>query len=190
MMKSQLLLICLMLQLFQAGPVYAWEGFVVKVLDGDSLLINKDSKIYEIRLYGIDTPEYKQPYSNKAKQFTKRLAYRQTVDVTKKDTDRYGRVVALVSSNGKLVNRELVRSGLAWYYPKYCRTQPLCGELETLENKARQERRGLWRDQSPVSPWDWKRQQKSSSSEYRGGQDLHPFNWRQWLHFPGDAVFF
>jgi endonuclease YncB( thermonuclease family) len=144
---------------FPTGNAAAWEGVVVKVIDGDSLRVQRNGKIHEIRLYGIDTPEYRQAYSNKAKQFTKRLAYQQVVTVEEKDIDRYGRIVALVMSQGKLVNRELVREGLAWYYPKYCREQPLCGELQGLERKARKARRGLWRDESPVSPWNWKRQQ-------------------------------
>ena len=146
--------------LVQMGDAAAWEGVVVKVLDGDSIEIKRNGKVHTVRLYGIDTPEYKQAYSNKAKQFTKRHVDRQRVSVVEKDIDRYGRIVALVMSSGKLVNRELVREGLAWYYPKYCLAQPLCGELKNLERKARKEGRGLWRDENPVSPMIWKRQQK------------------------------
>ena len=146
--------------LIHMGDAAAWEGVVVKVLDGDSIEVKRNGKVHTIRLYGIDTPEYKQAYSNKAKQFTKRLVNRQKVNVVEKDIDRYGRIVALVESSGQLVNRELVREGLAWYYSKYCLAQPLCGELKDLERKARNEGRGLWRDENPVSPMDWKRQQK------------------------------
>lgn len=160
MKKPVCILIFLVPLLFFAGSALAWEGVVVKVLDGDSIQVSRDGRIYEIRLYGIDTPEYKQPYSNKAKQFTRRLTYRQTVSVEKKDIDRYGRIVALVFSNGALVNRELVRSGLAWFYPRYCLEQPLCGELEALEKQARKERRGLWLESAPVSPWEWKRRDR------------------------------
>ena len=152
-----LALVMLLLSVLQAS---AWEGVVVKILDGDSMKVRRDGKIYEIRLYGIDTPEYRQPYSSKAKHFSKRLAYQQRVTVKKKDVDRYGRIVALVTSRGKLVNRELVREGLAWYYPRYCKAQPLCSELESLEKTARKQRRGLWRENNPVSPWDWKRSYK------------------------------
>lgn len=188
MQKPYSLLISLILLLVSAGGVHAWEGVVVRVIDGDSMQIRRDGKIYEIRLYGIDTPEYKQPYSNKAKQFTRRLAYNKTVSVEKKDIDRYGRIVALVFSRGKLVNRELVRAGLAWFYPKYCLEQPLCGELESLERQARRERRGLWRENSPVSPWDWKRRDKISNSKERSGRDLHFLNWRRWLNFPAKDI--
>lgn len=151
--------------LVHIGYAAAWEGVVVKVLDGDSIVIQRSGEINTIRLYGIDTPEYKQAYSNKAKQFTRRLVNGQRVSVEEKDRDRYGRIVALVVSQGKLVNRELVREGLAWYYPHYCREQPLCNELRSLENQAKKEGRGLWRDRNPVSPMEWKRQQKNISSQ-------------------------
>lgn len=168
----------LLVLLLSTGRAVAWEGIVVKIIDGDSLTVQRNGKMYKIRLYGIDTPEYRQPYSNKAKQFTKRLAYGQMVTVAEKDVDRYGRIVALVVRRDKLVNRELVREGLAWYYPKYCRDQPLCGELQQLERKARKERRGIWRDENPVSPWDWKRQQKISPSK---GRPKWYYRFLDWL---------
>jgi len=36
---------------------FAWEGYVTKALDGDSLRVRKGNRVYEIRLYGIDSPE-------------------------------------------------------------------------------------------------------------------------------------
>lgn len=160
--KFSILIGTFFLVMNQASIVFAWQGVVVKVIDGDSMKVQRNGQIFEIRLYGIDTPEYRQPYSNKAKQFTNRLAYRQIVTVEEKDVDRYGRIVALVVSQGKMVNRELVNAGLAWYYPRYCHQQPLCAELDKLERKARKEGRGLWRDAKPVSPWEWKRRQKGN----------------------------
>ncbi|MHB8809452.1 MAG: thermonuclease family protein [Desulfobulbaceae bacterium] len=154
--------------LLGTGQAWGWEGVVVKVLDGDSLQVRREGRLVEIRLYGIDTPEHHQAYSNKARQLTRELLYRQTVAVEEKDVDRYGRIVALVTCQGRLVNRELVRAGLAWHYPKYCRSQPLCSELAVLEQGARTTRLGLWADPGPVAPWEWKRRQRSGSAERRG----------------------
>jgi len=138
----------------------AWHGYVVEVLDGDSLRVKRGTKFYEIRLYGIDTPEYKQSYWKKAKRFTKNRTYKKTVSIEPRDVDRYGRIVALVKSQGRLVNQELVRDGLAWVYPKYCLQQPLCREMKKEEARARRERRGLWKEKNPLSPWLWKRLNK------------------------------
>lgn len=45
---------------FSYLPAYAWEGYVTGVPDGDSLRVKKGGRVYEIRLYGIDSPEYGQ----------------------------------------------------------------------------------------------------------------------------------
>ena len=142
------------------STAYGWQGYVVKVLDGDSIRVKKGKEIIEVRLYGIDCPEWKQDYGNRAKQFTRSQLYHKTVEVDPIDIDRYGRTVALVTSSGQLISRELVRKGLAWVYLKYCRKQPLCTELEKLEDAARGQRRGLWKAKNPVSPWQWKRQNR------------------------------
>lgn len=137
---------------------------MVRVLDGDSLRVQREKKIVEIRLYGIDCPEWGQDYGNKAKKFLKKKVYHKNVHVTVKDVDRYGRSVALVSGSAGLVNRELVRAGLAWMYPKYCQAEPLCSELGNLQKKARFRKRGLWRSKHPISPWYWKWLKKRKSN--------------------------
>ena len=138
------------------STAHAWYGYVVKVLDGDSIQVQRKGKIIEIRLYGIDCPEWRQSYGDEAKRFTREKIYRKTVTVEPKDIDRYDRVVALVGYSGGLLNRELIREGFAWVYPRYCREQPLCTELKELEYNAAKSRRGLWEAEHPVSPWQWK----------------------------------
>lgn len=155
----------LVLMLLSACPAPAWEGRVVRVLDGDSLQVERDGRLHELRLYGIDTPEYGQPYGDRARGFARHLLAGQVVAVTEMDVDRYGRIVALVTCQGTLANRELVRQGFAWHYPRYCRREPLCSELAALADEARSARRGLWADAEPVSPWDWKRRKKDGSGK-------------------------
>lgn len=152
--------------IFWVSPALAWQGYVVKVLDGDSIRVKRAGKVYEIRLYGIDTPEYKQPFGKKAGQMTRRMLLHKSVAVQPVDVDHYGRIVALVSRNGRLVNQELVRQGAAWLYPRYCRRQPLCRELRKEEQEAREQHLGLWAGSNPLSPGQWKRLNKKSSGRY------------------------
>ncbi len=140
-----------------------WYGHVIKIIDGDSLLVKREGAIYEIRLYGIDAPEYGQSFSDRAKGFARQQVYRKVVSVKQMDEDKYGRIVALVRGQGKLLNREMVRAGMAWVYPKYCKDKPLCDELKNLEKKARKSKRGLWRVNDPISPWQWKYQKRKKS---------------------------
>ncbi len=135
---------CLVI-LLSSGSALAWVGEVVRVYDGDTIEVKRGDTFFRIRLYGIDAPEYKRPFSNKAKKLTKRLVLNKQVEITEKDIDKYGRIVALVAVGNKLVNEELLRSGLAWVYTWFCREQPLCDDWAQLEEKARSEKRGLWR---------------------------------------------
>jgi len=149
-----------LLVLGAAPQAQAWEGTVVRVLDGDSFRVRQGSRVETIRLYGVDAPEYNQAGGQAAKKLTKALVRGGQVTIAPMDTDRYGRIVALAQSHGVLVNAELVRAGLAWVYPQYCRAQPLCRNMEALQTEARQRQVGFWREPNPVPPWIWKRQQR------------------------------
>ena len=144
-----------------ATPAMAWQGRVRSVPDGGSLTVDRAGRTVKVRLYGIDSPEYRQPGWREARDFTRRLVNGRTVDIEPMDRDNYGRVVAVVSRDGVLVNRELVRAGHAWQYPRYCRSRDLCAEMESLQDAARAERLGLWREPSPLPPWKWKRLTKN-----------------------------
>lgn len=153
----KILMITLVVLTLAYSPASAWEGYVTATSDGDSLKVKRGNRIYEIRLYGIDCPEYGQSYWRDAGGFTRVLVLGQRVSVEPLGADRYGRIVALVRKQGRLLNSELVRNGLAWTYPRYCHAQPLCNDLELLQRGARRQRLGLWREKAPQSPWSWRR---------------------------------
>ncbi len=106
-----------------------------------------------IRLHGIDCPEKRQAFGKRAKQFTSTLVFGNTVTVQVLDRDRYGRTVGVVLlPDGRSLNHELVRAGLAWMYRRYTNDQ----SLSDLEEEARVARRGLWADPHAVPPWEWR----------------------------------
>ena len=133
-----------------------FSAIVIKIIDGDSIVVTRGNKNIEVRLYGIDTPEWNQPFSSEAKSRTASLIYKQKVAVAPQYYDSYGRLVALLFLNGQDVNGALVKSGTAWVYPRYCRKN-VCRKWLTEQQIAKEERRGLWEIESPVSPWRWKR---------------------------------
>ena len=61
--------IVIVLFLFPAF-LHAFEGKVVGISDGDTIKVLKDGKQAKVRLAAIDCPEKKQPYGQKANQFT------------------------------------------------------------------------------------------------------------------------
>jgi len=139
-------------------PLQAYEAVVARILDGDSFRVRHGRSIETIRLYGIDCPEYRQEGWQQAKKMTQALLGKGPIDIQSMDVDRYGRTVALVHAQGRLINAELVASGWAWLYRRYCHAQPFCRQLETLERDARLHDRGVWAQKRPVPPWVWKRQ--------------------------------
>jgi micrococcal nuclease len=135
-----------------------FSGRVVGVTDGDTIKVLHNGKAERIRLHGIDCPEKGQPFGTKAKEFTSALVFGKTVTVHVTDMDRYGRTVAdVILPDGRVLNRELVAAGLAWWYRRYA---PHDRILERLEAKARAARKGLWVDPKPIPPWCWRNRQK------------------------------
>jgi len=78
------------------------------------------------------------------------------VQTQEMDTDRYGRVVGLVSVGDLVLNRHLIEYGYAWVYHQYCKA-PFCSEWSEVEAKAKTARKGLWKNPNAIPPWDYRR---------------------------------
>jgi micrococcal nuclease len=66
----QRLFIALAMVLALAFPALAEEAHVLEVLDGDSLLVEVRGLRAQVRLLGIDTPEYSQEWGQQARDFS------------------------------------------------------------------------------------------------------------------------
>ena len=140
-----------------------WNGEVVGITDGDTLSVLRYGHAVKIRLHGIDAPEKRQAFGARAKQYASDLAFAGIVRVKPLDTDRYGRTVAeVILPDGRSLNYEMVRAGLAWWYRKYA---PSDDKLKDLETEARKERRGLWADADPIAPWEWRKHSRQIPSD-------------------------
>jgi endonuclease YncB( thermonuclease family) len=143
--------------------VFALEGQVVGVADGDTItVLDQNKHQHKIRLYGIDCPESSQPFGKAAKKLTSKLTYNKTASVKSYDTDRYGRTVGVVTVEGVNVNLSLIQNGLAWQYRKYCKDS-FCQDWITYEKNAKVSRLGLWGGHDPIPPWEWRKGVRNSS---------------------------
>jgi endonuclease YncB( thermonuclease family) len=72
------------------------------------------------------------------------------------DEDRYERMLATLSHSkeGYNINASLVRAGFAWWYERYAPDNQL---LEKCQKEAREAPKGLWEDDDPMPPWEWRR---------------------------------
>lgn len=134
------------------------SGKVVHIADGDTVtILTSGNQQVKIRLYGIDCPEKRQAYGNRARQTVAAMIAGKDVRVRNMGVDRYGRVLGMITGpGGEDVNRALIRQGMAWVYTQYCKAQE-CGTWRTDEAESQAARRGLWADPQPTPPWQWRR---------------------------------
>ena len=148
-------------------------GRVVRVIDGDTLVLLVDDEQVRVRLEGIDCPESAQPFGTKAKQALSDLVFGKNVRIKSSGEDRYGRTLGQVfvdvESAGATtdvqaeidVNQFLVAQGLAWHYKRYSDDK----QLAQAEKASRREKRGLWADAKPVPPWEWRDRQRPPAKD-------------------------
>lgn len=153
--------------IFLIAPLVCWgasfSGRVVGVADGDTVtvLVNEHDQ-YRIRIAGIDAPEKKQAFGQKAKAKLSELIFGKDVTVEWSKKDRYGRTLGVVMVDGQDAGLSLLHAGLAWHYKKYQREQSAEDRerYSTAEDAARVQHVGLWVDDKAVSPWDWRQSKR------------------------------
>jgi micrococcal nuclease len=125
---------------------------VVKVIDGDTIVVELGHRRETVRLIGIDTPEvhhHDEPgecFGNEASARAGDLMEAGSTILLTRDVesrDRYGRLLAYVSVDELMVNIELVKGG----YARVMTIPPndaLSAPLARAEAEARSQARGLW----------------------------------------------
>jgi len=114
---------------------------VTRVADGDTVevLIPPARKV-RIRLHGVDTPEAKEPFSDRARTFTRVLMFGRQVTVTGKDVDRYDRLVARIAVDNVDASESIIAAGLGCTFRQYVSD----AALESALASARSSQRGFW----------------------------------------------
>lgn len=152
-------LLVLMLFLVPQAELKTINGEVIFVQSGDTLTVKtKRDKPYKVRLVDIDAPELSQPFGKPSQRLATDLALNKTVRVNYTFSDKYNRVIGEVFlPDGKLLNEEMLKAGLAWHYRV---KHPHSSFLEKLEYNAWKKKLGLWVQDVPVPPWEFRREKK------------------------------
>ena len=160
---------------FAAPPKVVEElgGKVISVTDGDTIkvLVNKES--VTVRLEGIDAPESKQSFGNKSKEALSRLVAGKTVTVKKTGTDKYKRTLGVVIVGDVDANAKMIEDGWAWHFKKYNDEE----RLAKLEDAARKAKRGLWADENPLAPWEYRARPKTPEVAPDGPSEKEMLYW-------------
>ena len=131
-----------------------FEAQVVGVQDGDTIEIMLDGKKTPVRIFGIDSPEDGQGFSGKAKQYITVLCLNKKVKIIKNKPDKYGRMVGeVILPDGRSIGKELVAAGYTWVYKRFTEDP----EMIKLEDQARKQKKGLWIEDNPTAPWDFRK---------------------------------
>jgi micrococcal nuclease len=148
-------LILLVTSAFPKGEVFF--ATVTSVIDGNVFEITSEDKLVQrLSLAGIDCPEGGQPYFENAKTLLEKLILNKQVRVQIEGKNRWGHYLAIVTvvKTGLDPRLELLEQGLAWTAEK-----APAPELEAIRVNAEGKSRGLWKDENPVAPWIYRRQQ-------------------------------
>jgi micrococcal nuclease len=127
---------------------------VLKVVDGDTLTIDYNSKRQTLRLIGINTPETVDPRrpvecfgkeaSDKAKELMEGKHVRIELDSTQGTYDTFQRLLTYVyTEGGTFVNKYMIEQGYAYEYT-YDEPYKYQTEFKEAERQAKSSNRGLW----------------------------------------------
>ena len=128
---------------------------VLKVVDGDTIVVDVRGNRETVRLLGIDTPESVDPrkpvqcYGRAAAEKIKSYLSGKSVilvdDNTQGNRDRYRRLLRYVYSPDSVrtfINGEMIKQGFAFSYREY--PTKMTEKFNRLENYARENNLGLW----------------------------------------------
>jgi micrococcal nuclease len=125
---------------------------VIAIIDGDTYDALYKQETIRIRMEAMDAPEKGMPYYNVAKQYLSSMIFGRLVKIVFSKKDRYNRYIGRTFlEDGTDISIEMIKNGLAWYYRDFSKEKDL--SLSLLEQEARKDKIGLWKDANPYQPW-------------------------------------
>jgi methylphosphotriester-DNA--protein-cysteine methyltransferase len=126
-------------------------------------VLDQNNKKFHIRLQGIDAPELKQEFGSVSQQNLSRMVLGKQVSIFWTKVDKYRRTVGTIKIDGRDINIEQVKAGMAWHFKKYEDEQEPQDRLTyaAAEQQARAVKLGLWEAPNPTVPGEWRQEVKT-----------------------------
>lgn len=136
-----------------------YTGTVIKVTDGDTVIVLEGTTKHRVRLIGIDAPERSQEFGPQATQYLSGLVLNQPVDVQANvNKDLYGREIGKLLIRGLDVNLQMIKGGYAWWFEAYKQSQSAMDQKNYKDATlvAQGAKSGLWTASKPQAPWEFR----------------------------------
>ena len=133
---------------------------VVRVIDGDTLVIAFDDSLRKLRLLGIDAPEYDQDGGMAPVDHLKWIVGKSAIMRDSGLRDRHGTILGSLAVEGTDVGLNLLEHGVAWRSVSRKVTElpaDWARAYQIAETVAKHERLGLWASERPIPPWTWRK---------------------------------
>jgi micrococcal nuclease len=98
--------------LYVFGYSQSYNGTIIRVIDGDTLVFQTENGSFIVRMFGTDAPERDQPYSKESADFLKQYLNKDAV-IKINGTDRYRRRLGTLFIDGQDINLLTIRNGCA-----------------------------------------------------------------------------
>ncbi len=130
---------------------------VNKVVDGDTIVVEKVGEEEKVRMIGIDTPETVHPNkpvecfgleaSDKLRSLIEGKEVQLVTDATQDDVDRYGRLLRYVYLGNTDINFQMIKQGFAFEYT-YRIPYTKQSKYKSAQLEAKEKNLGLWNPES------------------------------------------
>jgi len=153
---------------------------VVRVVDGDTAVIEYFGKQERVRLLCVNTPESVHPDKKQnipmgkvASNYTamKLMGKYVELEFGPERRDRYGRLLGYLFLDGMNFNVEVVRNGLSPYYTKFGSSRSYDHDFKEAEKFARKNKLNIWGDPELSqkylrlkSKWGMEKEERKSTS--------------------------
>lgn len=150
----------------------------MEVVDGEDIAVLSQGHLVKVKLIGVAAPDKDQSYAGIARQHLSDLILNKYV-VVRYSALREGYIVGQILLEKMDVGAQMLRDGVGWYNKS---DEANLSEIERQvyqgsQDAARHERRGLWQEESPISPWDYRKARLTpapSGATQTKGPTSHP----------------
>lgn len=165
-LKTYITLLLCSLLISSTAYAKVMAGVVTRVSDGDTLWVRlpQGGAPVKVRFQGLDAPESCQDWGPQAAKALSAKALNQTVMLSTRARDDYGRLIAHVRMDGDDLGAWMVEQGHAW--SQHYRND--LGPYAAQERSARAAKRGLWAAATAVDPREFRKLRRSCYVQPKG----------------------